>query len=329
MRALQRRLGVLAACVVAFAAASSARAQATYPSQPIRLIVPFGAGGVVDTVARQFANNMSPALGQSFVVENRLGAGGKIAEEFVARAPADGHTLLVNFVTRATLARVLSGSEPEADVLKEFAFAGMLASSAMVFTVPASLKVADFKGLVAKVAAEPGKHSYGTPGPATPAHVLSAAIAVRYGLNVSHVPYRGAGQVQADLASGIISWSIDTPISSRPRAEAGKTQPLFVINTARVKAFPDTPTALEIGLKGFDDQALPVFLMAPAGTPEPVLRRLNEAVGAAHRDPALRKSLEALELIAPEQGLGLEETRAFAKTQVDTWSRTVDLLEKK
>ena len=94
-------------------------------------------------------------------------------------------------------------------------------------------------------------------------------------------------------------------------------------------AFPNAPTALELELKGFEDQALPVFLMAPAGVPEAVLKRLNDAVTAAHKSPALRKSLAALELIAPEDGMSLEATRAYAKTQVDAWSRTVDLLEKK
>ena len=324
MRLSLRGLAIAFGCLLA-----SAPALAQYPTQPIKLIVPFGAGGVVDTVARQFANHMAPDLGQSFVVENRLGAGGKIAEEFVARATPDGHTLLVNFVTRATLARILGGGESDLDVMKDFSYAGLLSSSAMVFTVPASLGVSDFKGLLARVKAEPGKHSYGTPGPATPAHVLSAALAARFGLDVSHVPYRGAGQVQADLAAGLLAWSIDTPISSRPLAEAGKTRPLFVINPTRVGAFPDAPTALELDLKGFDDQALPVFLMAPAGTPDAVLKRLNDAVTAAHKSPALRKSLEALELIAPEQGMSLAATRAYAQTQVDAWSRTVDLLEKK
>lgn len=320
------RLIVIAA-VASTALMSAANAREQYPTQTVRIMVPFGAGGFVDTIARQFANHLTTTLGQSFIIENRLGAGGKIAEDHVTRAPPDGHTLLVNFATRAILAKVLKTGETEADVRKAFSFPALLASSPMIMTVPASLKVKDFKSLVARIASEPGKHSYGTPGPATPAHVLSAALGNRFNLTVSHVPYRGAAAVQSDLASGILAWSIDTPLVARPIVESGKTAPMFVINESRLKAFPDTPTALEIGLEEFGDQVLPVFLMAPPGTPEPIIERLNQAVAAAQKDARLRKSLEALEMIVPDRPLDPAQTKRLVDEQIDSWSRTIQLME--
>lgn len=324
------RFGKFMAIAVAASTAvmsGMAPAHAQYPSQTVRILVPFGAGGFVDTIARQFANRLTLTLGQPFVIENRLGAGGKIAEEHVTRATPDGHTLLVNFATRAILAKVLNAGEAEIDVRKAFSFPALLASSPMIMTVPASLQVKDFKGMVARISSEPGKHSYGTPGPATPAHVLSAALGNLFKLTVSHVPYRGAAAVQTDLASGILAWSIDTPLVARPIVESGKTVPMFVINESRLKTFPDTPTALEIGLKDFGDQVLPVFLMAPPGTPEPILERLSQAVAAAQKDEGLRKSLEALEMIVPDRPLDPAQTKRLVDEQIDAWSRTIRLME--
>ena len=323
---LARPMAALASAALILAAALTP-ASAQYPTQTVRVIVPFGAGGVVDTIARQFANHLTSSLGQTFIVENRLGAGGKIAEEFVSRAAPDGHTLLVNFATRAVLAKALATDEADVDVRKAFSFPALLASSPLIMTVPASLGVKNFAELVTRLTSEPGKHSYGTPGPATPAHVMSAALANRYKLQVSHVPYRGGAAVQADLATGILVWSIDTPLVARPIVESGKTVPMFVVNDTRVKSFPDTPTALEVGLKEFGDQALPVFLMAPPATPEPILNRLGEGVRSAQRDPALRKSLEALELIVPDQPVDTARTRHLVEEQVAAWSRMIDLMQ--
>ena len=321
-----RSLGVIATAAIVWAH-SAANASAQYPTQAVRIVVPFGAGGVVDTIARQFANHLSSSLGQPFVVENRVGAGGKIAEDHVSRAAPDGHTLLVNFATRAVLAKVLATDEADIDVREALSFPALLASSPLIMTVPSSLGVKTFKELVDRLSSEPGKHSYGTPGPATPAHVMSAALANRYKLQVSHVPYRGGAAVQTDLASGILVWSIDTPLVARPIVESGKTIPMFVVNDARLKSFPDAPTALEIGLKEFGDQVLPVFLMAPPGTPAPVLERLNQAVGSAQQDVRLRKSLEALELIVPEKPMGLAHTKRLVEEQVAAWSRTIELMQ--
>lgn len=194
-------------------------------------------------------------------------------------------------------------------------------------TVPASLGVRNFKELIKRISSEPGKHSYGTPGPATPAHVMSAALANRYKLQVSHVPYRGGAAVQTNLASGILVWSIDTPLVAGPIVESGKTVPMFVVNDARPESFPDAPTALEIGLKEFGEQVLPVFLMAPPGTPAPILERLNQAVGSAQQDVRLRKSLEALELIVPEKPIELGNTNRLVEEQAAAWSRTVELMQ--
>ena len=321
-----RPLGVIATAAIIWAQGAP-NASAQYPTQAVRVVVPFGAGGVVDTIARQFANQLTASLGQPFVVENRLGAGGKIAEDYVSRAAPDGHTLLVNFATRAVLAKVLATDETDVDVRKAFSFPALLASSPLIMTIPAKLGVGNFHDLMKRIAAEPGKHSYGTPGPATPAHVMSAALANRYKLQVSHVPYRGASLVQTDLASGILAWSIDTPLVARPVVESGNTVPVFVVNDARLKTFPNVPTAREIGLDEFGDQVLPVFLMAPPGTPDPILQRLNQAVGSAQKEPALLKSLEALELIVPNQAPDLAQTRRLVEQQVEAWSRTIDLMQ--
>jgi tripartite-type tricarboxylate transporter receptor subunit TctC len=152
--------------VAALVLGMNASALAQYPEQPIRTVVPFAAGGFVDSVARTFADRLTKTLGRAIVIDNRAGAGGKIAEDIVAAAPPDGYTLLISGVTRPTLARMGSDAGPQPDILGQFEVVGMLAATPLTLSAANRLEVRDFKSLIARIEAEPDKHSYGSPGPA-------------------------------------------------------------------------------------------------------------------------------------------------------------------
>jgi hypothetical protein len=181
--------GILIIALLLALAASPARAE--YPEQPIRVIVPFVAGGFVDGFARIFTERLAGVLGKPVVVENKPGAGGKIGDDFVAAAPPDGYTLLIDDVTRPVLLTFGNPGAPAEDMLKTFALAGMLGTSPGVLTAAPALGVKDFAALVAKMRAEPGRHGYGSAGAGTPSHVVSAQLVRLLDLNVVHVPYRG------------------------------------------------------------------------------------------------------------------------------------------
>ena len=325
LEVLQRRIAAnVAFCVFA----SAAMAQAPVSNQTVKVIVPYGAGGFIDSLARGYANQLSGALGQSFIVENKVGAGGKIGEEFVAAAVPDGATLLVSLVLRPTLAAGTTPDVKDIDILKSLAIIGALASSPLIMSVPPSLGVKDFRSLIAKLRSEPGKHSYGSPGPGTPGQIAGAMIVKQFGLDVAHVPYRGGAAALPDLMSGVLTWLIDTPTGSGSLIESGKVVPMFVIDNKRLATFPEIPTLIEMGYPQFDNMISTVFLMAPAGLPKPMLERLHASLLKAQKDPAIVKMLGQLRLTPPPADLSLEAARRLAADQIAAWEKPVQALGK-
>jgi tripartite-type tricarboxylate transporter receptor subunit TctC len=303
-------------------------ARAEYPEKTIKVIVPFNPGGFVDSVGRIFTDKIGHAIGGTMIVENRGGAGGKIGEEAVARAPADGYTLLVSAVTRPTLMQITKPATPDLDILKSFEVVGVLGTSPMTMNAAPKLGVSDFKSLIAKVKAEPGKHSYGSPGPGTPSHIFSAQLAKLFDLKVVHVPYRGAGHVLNDLVAGNLSWSVDTPITSMALIHAKKIVPMLVTSEKRVKQLPNVPTAAEVGYPQFTGETMTIYLLAPKGTAKPILERLNTAVVQAAKDSALEARLDNLALIPPPKDDSLANAHAVAAREIDTWAKAVKLIGK-
>jgi tripartite-type tricarboxylate transporter receptor subunit TctC len=312
-----RRLAITA--FICTLASSAAHAQ----GQTIKVIVPFPAGGFIDTVARTFSQTIAMDLNVPMIIENRLGAGGKIAEEYAAAAPPDGQTLLINLVLRPTLTATIPPDPNEMDMMKSFAIIGSLASTPLFMSAPPSLGVKDFPGLIAKIKAEPGKHSYGSPGPGTPSQIVSAMIVKQFGLDIAHVPYRGASAAVADLTSGILAWVIDTPGGAGALVEAGKVTPMFVSSSARIRQLPEVPTLIELGYPQFADQLSTVFLMAPAATPLPILQKLNLAVAKAQKNQAVQTALDNLRLIPGPADQTLYQARTAAADQIAKWTDSI------
>jgi tripartite-type tricarboxylate transporter receptor subunit TctC len=313
-----------AVTLLLLAAASPVRAQ--YPEQPIKAVVPFAAGGYVDGVARTFTDRLAKMLGRPIVVDNRAGAGGKLAEDMVSGAAPDGYTLLVSGVTRPTLMQMTADAARERDNLQIFDVIGVLAATPLVLTAANSLAVKDFQSLIARIRNEPDKHSYGSPGPGTPAHIVAAEIVRLFDLKIVHVPYRGGAPAHTDLVSGVIAWLMDTPGGARALIEARKITPIVVNNATRLRQLPNVPTMDELGYPQFTNQVSTIFLLAPKGTPRPVLERLNAAVIEAQKDPGVIARLDSLSLVAPPPDTTLERARAIAAAQIKAWDAAIKLV---
>jgi tripartite-type tricarboxylate transporter receptor subunit TctC len=315
-------LALTALILAAFATAGPAAA-ADYPERPVKVIVPFPAGGFMDTVARIATQRLSVSLGQPLVVENRGGAGGKIGEEFVAKAEPDGYTLLIDIITRPTLMQAVNTGEPETiDMRKTFVPIGAIGASPMILNVSPDLGVKDFASFLQKIKSEPGKHNYASAGLGTPSHIVSAQLVRELGLKVVHTPYRGGAPALQDVAGGTMSWMVDTPSGSLGLIQAGKIVPIFVVNPTRVKELPDVPTLAELGYPSFTNEIMAIYLMAPAGAPKPVIDHLSAAVMQLQTDAAVKSRLEKI-AIEPAAPANLEATRTQVSDQIDAWDKAV------
>jgi tripartite-type tricarboxylate transporter receptor subunit TctC len=281
-----RRRSLLAA-TPAFALATPALSQGAWPTRSIRLVVPFAAGGAADSSARVLTLRMAERLGQSFVVENRTGAGGSLGAGEVARA-TDGHTFLwdaSNHIVNPTLLRGLT-----------FDYASAFTPISLVVAFPSAVAVKnDFPArtlaeFVAAAKARPGAISVGTQGNATAGHLGLVAFARRAGIEVIHVPYRGGAAAAQDLASGAIDAVFTTLVSAGPVVDGGRARFLAVGTTTRVESRPDVPTISESGYQGFDSNEWAGFF-GPASTPAPVVAALSAALTAAIAEPATRARL--------------------------------------
>jgi tripartite-type tricarboxylate transporter receptor subunit TctC len=292
IRVVSRRRALVLATSLA-AAAFSVQAQ-TYPSRPVRLMVGFSAGGGVDAMARMLAPRLSALLGQQVVVENRAGAAGLIAGDAVAKAAPDGYTLL--------LAESSMLIAPHLQARMNFDPVRSFAPVAGLFTIPLMIVANnDFparnpKELLATLKAGPGKYSYATPGVGTVQHLGFELLKARTGAFVVHVPYRGAAQVVPDVISGQVPLAVVSATAGMTQARAGRLRAIALMSTDKLPGAQDVPVLAE-ALPGFS--ATPrLFLMAPAGTPQPVVDRLTEAVRSVLASPELAQAA-ALQGAAP------------------------------
>lgn len=264
-----------------------------YPSKPITLVVPFAAGGSADILARVLANTLTTSLNQPVVIDNRAGAGGLIGTTLVAKSPPDGHTLLLTTDSLYAINPVLYGKRAE-DAIGALTPVTHLGEAPLVLAVNSAMPVNDFPGLLkaAKVRSTP--LSYGTPGVGTDHHLLGEIIAKEAGIKLNHVPYRGAGAALGDVVGGQIDMLITLMSTAQPMVEAGK---LKLIAVASTKPYQADPKLSRMGqtLKG-TDMLVSYSIMAPKGTPAPVVARLNESINAALRVPAVSGKLNELGL---------------------------------
>lgn len=294
--------GVALCCAAALCASSAAWAD-NFPSKPIRIVVPYAAGGTTDMLARVVGKHMSEALKAPVIVENKPGANGMLGSSLVAKAPADGYTLGIatpgNHAANASLYK-----EVPYDTLKDFTAVSQAVNSPMVLVAHPSLGVKSVGELLAKAKASPGKIVYASGGTGSSMHLAMEQFAKMAGIQMVHVPYKGSGNSYVDLLAGRVSLLMDITPQALPRVRSGELLALGVASAQRLPELPDVPTIDQAGVKGYTAGSWYGFV-APAGLPEDVLARLNTAINNALRSPALTKQLQeaGLQIVAgtPQQ----------------------------
>jgi len=299
------------------AAATGALAQ-VWPTKPVTLMVPFAPGGTTDIVARPFAQAFSEEFGQSFVVDNRAGAGGTLAAGIAARAAPDGYTLFVATVAH-TMATSLYKQLPY-DFEKDFVPITTLASVPNILIVNPSVPAKSVQELVAYAKANPGKLSYGSAGNGSTEHLSAELFKSMTGVDMLHIPYKGGAPMMADLIGGQIQLAIETSGSATPHIRAGKVRALAVTTATRSSAFPELPTLTESGLKGYEVTTW-YAILAPKGTPSEITARLYNAVVKILKTPDMKQRLD--QFGGEPGGLTPDQFAGFIKSETAKWSKVV------
>ena len=298
--------------------ATRARGQA-YPTRPIRLVVGFSAGGPTDVIARVVAQDMSATLGQPVVVENRTGANALIATEAVAREAPDGHTLMVSTLSHSVNAVLL----PQAryDPLRDFAPVGLVAMLPLIAVTGPNAPFDSARALVAAARARPREITYGSAGNGGSAHLAAALLANLSGTEMTHVPFRGNGPALSEVMAGRVSFMFYPMIGIADHLSKGQLRALAVSTPERNPDFPGVPTMAEAGFPGFEQYTQGLGVLAPAGTPGPIVGRLNAALRASLAKPETNGRLRSLgAVVAPSTPEGFA---AFLAEDLERWRRVI------
>ncbi|HWV54693.1 tripartite tricarboxylate transporter substrate binding protein [Pseudorhodoplanes sp.] len=298
------------------AAAPFAGAQ-TYPSQPIKIVVPTAPGGVADIVGRSFAQKLNEA-GKTAVVENKTGAGGAIAADFVAKSPPDGYTIYVGFhATNAILPHLQKlNYNPETDLLP----VTIAAKTANVLVVNPSVPAKSMKELIAYAKANPGKLTFASQGNGSTGHIVGEQFKSAAGIDINHVPYRGAAPAAQDLIAGHVTMLFDVLTTAVPQIKSDKVRAIAIADAKRAKSLPEVPTVAEAGLPELESGPWFGFFV-PAGTPKPVIDWLYAEAKKAFNSPDVQAQFEKQGLTAM---LGTpEQTRAFVAGEYKRWGDVI------
>jgi len=302
------------------AAFAQGAATAGYPSRPIRFVVGFAAGGPTDVIARITGQDMGAALGQTVVVDNRPGANAQIATEMVARATPDGHTLLYSSLSLLVNAILLEG-KARYDPFRDFAPISNAAVLPMVVVTGTSTKITSLKELLAVAKAKPGAITYGAPGHGGSGHLAGALLENLSGTRMTTIPFRGNAPALTDVIAGQVTFMF-YPIVGIAEHVAGKRLRALAVGTAKRHAdFPDVPTMAESGFPGFEETAPWVGLLAPAGTPPAIVKRLSEEMRKSLARPDTITRLKALGAITV--GDTPEDYLKFLKKDHERWARVI------
>jgi tripartite-type tricarboxylate transporter receptor subunit TctC len=309
---------LIQATALAWGLALAAPSVAQYPEHPVRIVIPLSPGGTTDVPGRIIAQKLSETMGQQFYVENRAGAGGTIGSDYVAKAKADGYTLLLTaspFVIAPHVYKKLPY-----DALKDFVPVMKIAEGPYVLVVHPSLGVNSVKELIALAKKNPGKIDFASSGNGGAQHLVTELFMYMAGIKMNHVPYKGSGPAQQDLMSGIIKVSfVGTPIAI-PHMKSGRLKALGVSTPKRWPDMPDVPTIAEAGVPGYE-AVVWIGMLAPAGTPNEIVSKLSGEIGKLVRDGAVKKLLDPTGMDpAPDTP---EQFAKFLKVDYDKWGKVV------
>jgi tripartite-type tricarboxylate transporter receptor subunit TctC len=300
-------------------AAASAASEATFPIRPLRWVVPYAPGGGGDILARSIAAKLTEAWGQPVIIDNRPGGGTIIGTDLVAKAPRDGHTILLATNTHAINPSL--HSKLPYDSIRDFAPVTILATSPNVLlTNPAAVPARTVSELIAFAKARPGKLNYGSSGNGGTGHLAMEMLKSMTGISVVHVPYNGGGPAMKSLLGGEVSVMFNNILASVPQIKAGRVGALGVTGRSRSAALPDVPTVAEAGVPGFEATAW-FCIFAPAGTPAPIVKKINAEAARILRLPDIKERLvsQGLEPV----GNSPEEFSQFLRAELVKWSKVI------
>jgi tripartite-type tricarboxylate transporter receptor subunit TctC len=313
------RLSTMIAFLVAIALPWNTALAQTWPSKPVRMIVPFAPGGTADMLGRLVASKLSESLKETFVVENRGGAGGVIGSELVAKADPDGYTLVVSGVASHCIAPAMSKNFPF-DPLRDFTHIALFGGPPGVLVIYPELPVKTLKEFITYAKAENGKLAYGSPGNGTQGHLIAEQLKQVTGIEMTHVPYRGASLAVADLIAGHVPVTSTTLTTAATQIKAGKARALAVSSGKRISDFPDVPTFGELGYPELT-ASIWFSLSGPAGMPPEIVTKLNTEVRRILKLPEVRERLRP-EGIEPGD-LDPQQFTAFVASEIKRWAPVV------
>src|SRR3982075_1209459 len=314
----------LAATLLATANLATQCLAQDYPTRPITIIVPFGAGGPADVTARLIGNVLQESFGQPFVVETRTGAGGVIGTLAAAKSPPDGYTLLMMSNTQTANESLVPQRKYE--LMRDLVPIAPVNYSDLVIVVPPPVPAKTLAEFVALAKSQPGKLNYASSGQGTPYHMAGELFKTMAGIDVVHVPYRSSGEARSGVIGGQVQMMIDAVTTMAPNVGAGQVRALATTGKTRSAVLPDVPTADEAGVTGYD-ATIWLGLMAPAGTPKPVLEKLNAAINVAIKRP------DIVELWAKQGAIPMSMTTAefdlYLRGDIVKWAGVVKKISEK
>ena len=316
MRVEKRALTALSATFFTLIMGEAAAQQ--YPAKPVRVIVPFGAGGPADIYARYLAQRLQEPMGQTFVVDDRPGAGSIIGTDLVAKSPADGYTLLLMSNTH-TVNESLVPKKPFA-LMKDFVPIAPINYSDLVLVVHPSVPAKSIKELVALAKTKPNGLNYASSGTGTPYHMAGELFKSMAGVQIVHIPHKGSGEARTSVMSGQVEVMLDAITTMAPMARAGRVRALGTTGLKRSTVLPDVPTISEAGVKGYES-TIWLGIMAPAGTPKPIVDRLNVEIAKIVARPDVKKAWN--EQGAEPMAMSPAEFEKYLNADIAKWANVV------
>ena len=317
---MKKTTALLASIAFAFTAVPGSASAQSYPNKPIRMVVPYPPGGATDVIGRVLAQRLSTALGQQVVIENKGGAGGNIGAEAAAKSPPDGYTLLRGALTSHSIMATLEKDTIRYSLEKDLIPVAVVGQVPLVWVVNPSVPVKDMKEFVAYAKANPGKLSYASSGAGAPQRMCAELFRGMTKAEMIHVPYKGSGPAMTDLVGGSVNTMCETVPASMQLIKAGKLRALAVTTPKRISMLPEVPTTAEQGMPGYEVFSM-FGVLVPAGTPKPIVDRLNSELQKILATPEAQEQLIQQGAYAVQ--MTPEQSTARLRQEIATWAKVI------